>query len=203
MPRPAKFDDIRILGATATLVADGGPSAATIGAIARAIGAPTGSIYHRFGSRDELLGRLWLAKAAYFQDAFARALVGPDARAAAIEAALSLPRCARADFEGARIMLLHRREDFIGGGWPPEMTREAERLGRQVTDLLREATARLFGSETTSNRRRATFALLDVPLGAVRRHVAQNKPPPPEIDDLIALAIGAILDTETTQGGPT
>lgn len=197
MPRPAKFSDAHILDAAATLVAGGGPGAATIGAIAHRIGAPNGSIYHRFGSRDELLGRLWLRKAAFFQDAFAAAFDAPDARAAAIAGALSLPRCARADFEGARIMLLHRREDFLGGGWPDELSREAERLGRQVGTLLRDGTVRLFGSDTKANRQRATFALLDIPLGAVRRHVAHGKPPPGEVDALIALAVGAVLDAPT------
>lgn len=203
MPRPAKFSDIRIIGAAATLVAKGGPGAATIGAIAQAVGAPNGSIYHRFGSRDELLGRLWLTKAAFFQDAFSSAFAGPDPRTAAIEAALSLPRCARADFEGARIMLLHRREDFLGAGWPAGMTREAERLGRQIGELLREGTVRLFGTDTKANRHRAAFALLDIPLGAVRRHVAQNKPPPHEIDELITLTVGAILDAPTAKGRST
>lgn len=197
MPRPAKFSKARILSAAANLVAGGGPGAATIVAIAQATGAPSGSIYHRFGSRDELLGRLWLTKAAYFQDAFAAAFAAPDARRAATEGALSLPRAARADLEGARIMLLHRREDFLGAGWPAEMNREAERLGGQIAALLREGAMRLFGKDTKANRERTTFALVDIPLGAVRRHVAQGKPPPAEVDALIELAVGAVLDART------
>src|SRR4051794_33643759 len=114
MPRPAKHDEARILSAAASLVAAGGPGAATIAAIGTAIGAPNGSIYHRFRTRDELLGRLWLQKAAFFQDRFAAALGHPDPHQAGLDAALSLPRAARDDFAGARIMLLHRREDFLG-----------------------------------------------------------------------------------------
>src|SRR5918995_5936402 len=131
MPRPAKHDETRILEAAASLVAARGPGAATITAIGAAIGAPNGSIYHRFRTRDELLGRLWLRKAAFFQDRFAAALRHPGARQAGLDAALSLPRAAREDFDGARIMLLHRRQDFLGGGWPAEMAAEAERLGEQ------------------------------------------------------------------------
>src|SRR5215831_7933247 len=70
MPRRPRFSDAQILDATATLVADGGLGAATIGAIGAVLDAPSGSIYHRFPTRDVLLGRLWLRKASFFQDRF-------------------------------------------------------------------------------------------------------------------------------------
>ena len=57
MPRPAKHDEKSILSGAATLVAARGPGAATVSAIGHAIGAPSGSIYHRFRTRDALLGR--------------------------------------------------------------------------------------------------------------------------------------------------
>lgn len=193
MPRPAKFTETHILEAASALAAASGPGGATISAIAQRIGAPNGSIYHRFGSRDELLGRLWLRKAAYFQDAFAAAFESADPRGAALEAALSLPRCARADLEGARIMLLHRRQDFLSKGWPEPMRREAERLGAQIGTLVSAATLKLFGTESKAAKLRTTFALVDIPLGAVRRHVGLGKAPPPEVDDLIAIAVSAIL----------
>ena len=131
MPRPAKFSVERMLKAASRIVADDGPNAATITAIAAGDRRTYGSIYHRFRTRDELLGRLWLSKAVFFQNSFAKALRDPDPHQAALQAALSLPRSVRADFTGARIMLLHRREDFLGEGWPQDMTKEATRLGNR------------------------------------------------------------------------
>jgi AcrR family transcriptional regulator len=145
MGRPARFSETQILDATAGLVAEAGPGGATIAAICAALGAPAGSIYHRFTSRDVLLGRLWLRKAALFQDNFASALTDPDAVAAGLQAALSLPRTARTDFAAARIMLLHRREDFLADGWPAELQAEARRLKQQVDDALNQFARRLFG----------------------------------------------------------
>src|SRR5262245_65686223 len=109
MARPEKFTEDRILDAAGALVAGGGPSFATITAIGAAIGAPNGSIYHRFKTRDSLLGRLWLKKATFFQNNFVSALDHPDPYQAGLNAALSLPRSVRADFVGARIMLLYRQ----------------------------------------------------------------------------------------------
>jgi AcrR family transcriptional regulator len=197
MPRPAKHDEARILKAAASLVAARGPSAATITAIGHSIGAPNGSIYHRFRSRDELLGRLWLTKAAAFQANWARALEHPDPRAAGLEAALSLPRSARADLAGARILLLHRREDFLMRGWPTEMKREAERLGTEVSDQLAAITRRLFGRNTAAARQVATFAVLDLPFSAVRRFVANGEPPPALVDGLVTTAYRATIDMQS------
>lgn len=194
MPRPSLHDEARILSAASALVAEGGPAAATIAAISKASGAGNGSIYHRFGSRDQLLGRLWLDKAAQFQDRFERALAGPDARLAGLEAALSLPRAVRADPEGARIMLLHRRDDFLSAGWPDEMKREAKRLAVQVTRVLDDAAVRLFGSRSADAKRATIFALLDIPFSAVHRYVANGKAPPKELDRLITTAYEAVVD---------
>jgi AcrR family transcriptional regulator len=194
MPRPSKHDERNILDAAATLVAAKGPAAVTVGAIGHAIGAPSGSIYHRFPSRDALLGRLWLMKASYFQNQWARALDHADARQAGLAAALSLPQVARADFEGARIMLLYRREDFLSDGWPPAMKAEAERLGAQVIECLGLMTRRLFGRNTAAARQVTTFATLDLPFSAVRRYVARGEPPPKQLDALIERAYRAITD---------
>jgi AcrR family transcriptional regulator len=194
MPRPEKFTEDRILNAAGALVAASGPSSATITAIAAAIGAPNGSIYHRFKTRDALLGRLWLRKAAFFQNNFANALDHSDPHQAGLNAALSLPRSVRADFVGARIMLLYRREDFLGEGWPSEMQDEAARLGRQVTDALADITLRLFGNRTAASRQAAAFAVLDVPFAAVRRYVGAGEAPPLHVDDLIATAFMAATE---------
>jgi AcrR family transcriptional regulator len=201
MPRPEKFTEDRILDAAGALVAASGPSSATIAAIAAAIGAPNGSIYHRFKTRDALLGRLWLRKAAFFQNNFANALDHPDAYQAGLNAALSLPRSVRADFVGARIMLLYRREDFLGEGWPVEMQDEAARLGRQVTDALADITMRLFGNRTAASRQAAAFAVLDVPFAAIRRYVAAGEAPPLQVDNLIAAAFFAATGHERDTRG--
>lgn len=196
MPRLAKFDEELILRAAAKLVAVNGPRAATMTAIGAAIGAPNGSLYHRFRSRDELLGRLWLSKARIFQNSWAAGLDEADPIKAGLTAALSMPQVVRKDLEGAQIMLLHRREDFLSDGWPSEMKAEAERLGRQVKEVLGEIAKGIFGRDTASARRATAFATLDIPLSAVRRFVSEGGVPPAQIDTLIACAYHAVIDME-------
>src|SRR6516164_11528026 len=194
MPRPSRFSEAQILDATAAIVAANGPGAATIGAIGNMLKAPSGSIYHRFASRDVLLGRLWLTKAAFFQNGFTAALADPDRAKAGLAAALSMPRAVRDDFAGARIMLLHRRDDFLDGDWPPDMAAEAIRLKHQADDAINEIAHRLFGPVSAETLRLVNFAVIDVPLAAaVRRHVAVNELPQASVEDLIARTYAALI----------
>jgi AcrR family transcriptional regulator len=195
MGRRALYSTDQILDAARDLVAHSGPAAVTIAALGSALGgAPSGSLYHRFASRNELLGRLWLRTAAAFQDGFAAAAASApdDAHAAGLHAALSLPRRVRADPQGARIMLLHRREDFLSSEWPAEMQAEARRLKQQVEDTVRALSLRLLGDSPEALRATA-FATIDIPFAAVRRHVMAGEAPPASLDPLIEAAYGAVI----------
>ena len=59
MARPAKFSLDDLLDAAGRVLLEKGRDI-TMAQIADAAGAPTGSVYHRFASREELLIRLWL-----------------------------------------------------------------------------------------------------------------------------------------------
>jgi len=56
----AKFADADYLAAAQAIVVEHGPAAATVASISERLRAPTGLFYHRFASRDVLLGKLWL-----------------------------------------------------------------------------------------------------------------------------------------------
>src|SRR6266851_9095064 len=132
MPRAPQFDQAQILDAAERLIARHGPSRATIGAISQAVGAPTGSIYHRFDSRDVLLAEVWLRAATAFQGAFFERLAGGTPREAGLRAALYMAQRVREHPQEARLLLLHRREDFVDRGWPITFRRRATRVGQQV-----------------------------------------------------------------------
>jgi len=193
MPRAAQFDEAQILAAAGRLIARHGPSGATIGAIARSVGAPTGSIYHRFDSRDVLLGEVWLGAATAFQAAFFERLAGPASWQAGLTAALYMAQRVRERPDEARVLLLHRREDFGGDGWPAGMRRRAEQLGRQVDDEIRAFSSRLCGRQDAWRVRSVNYAVVDAPFAAVRRHVAAGEEPPPYVDGLVQVTYRAVI----------
>ena len=67
MAPPRKHTTDEILDAARAIVQRDGPRAASVKAIAAASGAPVGTLYHRFGSRDGLLVAVWLRALERFQ----------------------------------------------------------------------------------------------------------------------------------------
>ena len=86
----------------------------TVDSVTQRLGAPKGSFYHRFASRDALLGELWLKTVLAYQEGFVAAIEAGDGLAAA----LHTPAWARLHLDDARLLLLYSRHDFVQGDWP-------------------------------------------------------------------------------------
>jgi AcrR family transcriptional regulator len=193
VPRASKFDEEGIIAVAGRLMAAHGPSGATIGAIARSVGAPTGSIYHRFASRDILLATVWLRAAAAFQDAVFERLAGAAPREAGLEAALYMAERVREHPQEARLLFLPRREEFVDRGWPATFRRRAARLAEQIETELRAFSRRLCDREDARTVRMVAYAVIEAPFAAIRRHVAAKESPPPYVDLLIRATYEGIM----------
>jgi AcrR family transcriptional regulator len=194
MARPARFTEEDLLRAAAEVAAERGPAGATVAAIAKAAGAPTGSLYHRFASRDLLLGRLWLELIGRFQAGWIEALERGDAAAAALHSVAWV----RAQPREARLLLLYRREDFLAGDWPPALADRAAHVNDRAAGVLRAYARDRLGDDGPATLRRARFALVEIPYAAVRAYVAAGQPPPPDLDALVLTASRAVLAARGT-----
>src|SRR5438309_4905750 len=189
MGRP-KFDDRDFLDEASAIAAERGPAAVTVGSIAAWLKAPIGSFYHRFASRDLLLGELWLRTVLDFQQGITAALDAGDG----LRAALHTPAWVRGHLDEARLLLLYHRDDFVQGSWPPSLRDGvAAQTERMETGFARFARL-VFGRAGPDEVRRAQFLLAELPVGAVRQHLHRREPPPPIVDDLIRLTYRAVLD---------
>jgi AcrR family transcriptional regulator len=182
--RRAKYDGEHILDATAQIVAESGPGQATVAAIAERLGAPSGSIYHRFDSRDLLLARLWIRTVRRAQAGFIAALEIEDVEAAAHDAALHIPRWSRQHLIDATVLLLYRRED-LADRWAGELGEEVATLNDGMRAAVTDFTRRLFGRATSRHLQAVTFALVDVPYAASRRYLLAGRAPPVTVDGLV------------------
>jgi len=180
-------------GAALRLVADRGPQAVTVAAVAQEAGAPTGSIYHRYRSRDQLLAELWMEVVEGFQSGFVAGLAKASGTEGGVEAARFMVSWTREHALEARLLLLHRRQDFIAGEWPPELADRAAALEPQVGAALRAFALRTFGRADADTLARLRYALLDAPFGAIKPYVQGRKPIPPVVDVLVATTARAVL----------
>jgi AcrR family transcriptional regulator len=192
MGRHARFDSETMLDAAAQLIAEGGPGEATVAAIAARLGAPSGSIYYRFESRDLLVARLWIRTIRRAQEGFLEAIEDNDLCTAAHRAALHIPNWSREHLEEATVLLLYRRED-LAARWPAELGRGVTDLNRDLAAAIRRFARRRYGRLTDKNVQTVAFALVDVPYAASRRYLLAGRPPPPMVDHLIVRACDATL----------
>lgn len=194
MARPAAFTDDQLLDAALTLVAVGGPASATISAISEATGAPVGSIYHRFDSRELLMARLWIRSVAAFQAGLLRALAEEDPERAAIAAVEYVLGWARDHPAETRVLVLYRRED-LAARWPTQLGPELAALRRTLEAALHKYARARYGRDDEDSVARVTFALVDIPYAAVRRYVLTGGGLPAAIADVLVptcrFALGA------------
>jgi AcrR family transcriptional regulator len=188
----AFFDNAGFLTAARALACERGPGAVTIESVTQRLKAPKGSFYHRFPSRDALLGELWLNTVLAYQKGFFASIEAGDWLAAA----LHTPAWARLHLDDARLLLLYSRHDFVQGDWPTSLKRgvrdQAQRFEACLASLARHA----FGRAGPTQLRRAAFVLAEVPIAAVRPHLERREPPPPLVDELITKTYYAIVDRE-------
>ena len=62
MVRLAKFNENNFIDSAIAVAAQCGVAAVSMAAIAVKAGAPIGSVYHRFDSRNAILARAWLRR---------------------------------------------------------------------------------------------------------------------------------------------
>src|SRR5438067_3089477 len=189
MGRP-KFASSDFLDAALAIAAESGPPAVTVGAVTDRLRAPVGSFYHRFASRDVLLGELWLRTVLDFQHGITAALDAEDG----LGAALHTPAWVRLHLAEARLLLLYHRDDFVQGGWPSSLrdgvTAQTDRMESGFARFARL----VFGRVGRDEIRRAQFLLAEMPVGAVRQHLLRREPPPPIVDELIRITYRAVVD---------
>lgn len=184
MVRLAQFSADGFINAAIALVADAGPSAASIPAIARRVGAPTGSLYHRFPSKAAVLAAAWAEVHGDFVAAMVPPLFVGEARAAA----LTLVDWARAKPLRARFLLLNDFGGLVEGAPVPDELR-AE-IARQE-DVLDRAFQSLHGGDIRAEAIAALrFRVFDAPVAALRPHLVAGQPVPDFVDGLV----GALFD---------
>ncbi len=182
-----------ILDAARELVLGEGVRAATVDRIVVASGAPKGSIYHRFGTLDDLLATMWLRAVRDSQDRFLAALAGDDAATAAVAAALTLFDFAREAPDDAALLVVLRREDVARHVRSEDLRRELATVNAPLEGGVEDLTVRLHGRATRAAVEQTVLAVVDLPLGAIRRHLLARRSPPPELRDPLARAVRAAL----------
>ena len=194
MPRPKLHSTEAMLDSARDLLLEDGSRSATIEAIASASGAPTGSIYHRFGSRDELIARLWMRAVYRSQASFVTALERQDAKDAALAAAMSIVDFCEEHPADAKLLVTFRREDLIRSLPEGPLADELADLNRPVERAVVDLARRLYGTRRRAALDRTLMVVFDFPYGAMRRYLITGARMPAGLRADLTRAVTAVLD---------
>jgi AcrR family transcriptional regulator len=189
--RPQTTSAEAILDAVTRLAAVNGPAAATVQAISAATGAPVGSLYHRFESRDALLAQAWLRAAEAFFSEFISAVDDSETIEQGVRAALVTPRWARGNLLSAALIVSHRRQEFMSAGALTAQREAAEALARQLGASVRAFAARI-GIADGAGIARCRYALVGIADGAVRMYLP-DRAPPRDVDVWVEAAYRGVM----------
>lgn len=189
MARPPKFTSEQILDAARDAVVERWRDA-TVADVAERVGAPVGSIYHRFPSRDALFGALWERSIRRFHEGLSEAAQLDDPRVAMAALARHIPRFCRAHPGDGKAMTLYRLPDLIE--LVPAGQRETlAQINDRINAELRRVTAARFGRLTDRRYRLALVATRQCPYGLIRPLI--GGPIPAEFDAISVAAAEGIL----------
>lgn len=192
MARAAKFTRDDILDAAVRAYAEAG-AGATIATVAALAGAPVGSVYHRFGSRDELFVGAWLRSIRRFHVDLLRTLEEPDPRRAAIASAVLIPRYCRDHPLDGLMMTAYRQTELLADG-PAALREDVRHLNDAAFAELEALCRRLYPGGGEFHRALLVTACQESPYGLVRRYLRTGTPIPDWLDEVVAAGTAAILE---------
>jgi hypothetical protein len=136
---------------------------------------------------------MWIRAVRRSQAAFLEGLGEPDAIRAGVRAALSIHDFAEREPGDARLLAALRREDLIESVDAPRLVDQLAAINRPLERGVRDLARRLYGSATHDAVERTACAVIDLPIGATRRHLIAGAPLPPTLRPQLEAAVRAAL----------
>ena len=184
MGRLSTVDDSAVFAAVGEMLSTNG----TIGLqdVVKATGVSIGSLYHRYGSREELLARAWVDAVTAFQSNFRNALES-GADDAGEQAALATPRFCRAERARARILMCCRKSEFVRDSTPASLKKQIDSININAAKTVAE-----FAKQNGYALDACHMALVAFPVGAVRLYLPDHDIPP-SVDEYVVAAYKAAV----------
>jgi AcrR family transcriptional regulator len=190
VPRPRLHATEDLLDAAAALAAAHGPAGLTMAGVAEATGAPSGSLYHRFGSRAGLLAEVWLRTVTAFQAGYLEALEREPVLEACVAAAAHVVGWSREHEPELRI-LLRGPGGFEVAAAPADVRARIEAAQQRLEAAWRAAAARLPGSEQ-DGLELVILTTVELPYAVARRHLRTGAIPE-RADAVLERSVRAIV----------
>jgi len=193
-PRLHSLDDL--LDVAEQIVVSGDPGGLTLRGLAVRAGVSNGTIYHAFGSKEELLARLWLRASARLGEATVAALAETEEGAATecvVAVALAPLRLARQHTASAQLFFGQRSDQLFSADIPGELVTSLAEHQHRFVELLKGLADGLWQRRDRVAVDVITSCVVDIPSGLLRRRLLAGLPLEPSTEQRIAAAVRAVL----------
>jgi AcrR family transcriptional regulator len=212
MARPRTHDLDDLLDVAEQLATSAGPGGLTLRRVADAAGAPTGTIYHAFSSKEALLARAWIRAAHRLQDRLERAVDAVAEASGTAGEAVVAASCSPVAFAtdhpaSARLFFMQRRDQLFSDGLAASVTAELEEIQQRFDALLTGLAQALWGRRDRTAVATIATCVVDLPGGLIQRQLLSGAVLDAQTSSRIAAACRAILALDlppatTTSGSP-
>lgn len=202
MARPRTHNLDALLDAAQTLAADAGAAAVTVRALAEVTGVSNGAIYHAFGSRAGLLGRVWLRAATQFlaiqSEAVESALRPGETPQTAVDAIIAAAD-APAEFSlvaprrGHFLLTVRRRELLGDDDIPADIAEQLRTLDDQLGRLFVRLSNAMWGRSDRESVAVIKDCVVELPTALLLRG---RRDPDPVTRARLAAAVRGVLSVE-------
>ncbi|MBF6351166.1 MULTISPECIES: TetR/AcrR family transcriptional regulator [Nocardia] len=199
MPRPRIHDLEYLLDTAEQMAVDTGPATVTVRALSAATAVSNGAIYHAFGSRSGLMGRVWLRAAQRFLDLQRAAADRELTAAASVEQAVEAVVAAAdapAEFllrqpASGRFLLTVSRAELLGSGeMPDDIAGDMRRLDQALTELFTVLARGVFDRADREALTVVRDCVVELPTALLLRG---RRTPEPAVRQRLAAAVRAVL----------
>lgn len=197
------------MDAAEQLAVDSGPAAVTVRALSEVTSVSNGVIYHAFGSRAGLMGRVWLRAAQRFltlqREAVDRAPAAGGSHEYAIEAAVAAAD-APAEFlvqqpvSGRFLLTVPRRELLGSSEIPDDIAEELRRLDQTLAELFVNLSRVVFDRADREAVAVIRDCVVELPTALLLRG---RRDPDPAVRQRLAAAVRAVLAQPLPTTTPT
>lgn len=188
MARPAKFTTDEVLDAASMAVLERGRNA-TVADVGRVLQAPSGSIYHRFESREELFATLWIRSIHRFHQGLLIAYESDPPEDAVGNAARHIPLFCRSHPADALALTLYRQPMLASDG-PSRLRAQVSGINDAIGAAELRLVTRRYGRRTRRREDLMRTAVRLCPYGLVRPYLGGAVPL--WLDDVVVTSARAI-----------
>ena len=193
-PRLHSLDDL--LDVAEQIVVSGDPGGLTLRGLATTAGVSNGTIYHAFGSKEELLARLWLRASARLADLTVDAVsatAAQDAASKVVAVATAPLRLAQRHPGSARLFFGQRSDQLFTAEIPGELVSALAEQQQCFVSLLTGLADTVWQRRDRVAVDAITACIVDVPSGLVRRRLLSDQPLDATAEQRIDAAVRAVL----------